>query len=408
MIFFRRRPARRHHALAILLLAVAPVAMARAQGDATKTPISRLAQATVDEAAAPDLAAAWSSAASTPLDELPSVLAACDDASPVAVNWISALVDRIVEQKELSESPAVWDALEAFVRDDGHSVRGREMALELLRGVDESRADLVADDLLDDPAARLRRSAVKSLIDKAEQAIDDTEKKQLFERAFESARDEDQIVAAGVALREMGEPIDFIRKFGWLMHWQLIGPFDYENGAGFDVAYPPESINLDTVSGAEGIFSSHQFAGKDGPVTWKSYVNTGRNGVVDLNKAVGELRDAVVYGAVVFEAADEQDIELRLRQQNSFKLWLNGELLMAQPVGHTGNFFDQYRVPARLKQGKNVILIKSCQWAGEVMHPFMKNWQIGVRVSDTTGGAVLAVNRPPTPELDPLPEQDEE
>ncbi len=383
-------------------LAVAIGAAVHADWDATV--LTTLREATSDASQAPRLAAAWKAAADAPLDALPTVLAAFDDASPVAINWLSPLVDRIGEQGDLSRAPAVLDALEAFVRDDGHAVRGRETALELLRGQDEGRATRIANELLDDRAARLRRPAVESLMERAQAASDADEKRRLFERAFDAARDEDQIIQSGVALRDMGVPIDFIRKFGSLMHWQLIGPFAYDNGAGFDTAYPPESMNLDNYDGEQGIFSAHEFDGKEGKLQWRSYANTGRNGVVDLNKAIGELRDAVVYGAVIFEVAEEQEVEIRLRQQNSFKLWLNGELLLAQPVGHTGNFFDQYRVPATMQRGQNLLLIKSCQWAGEASHPFLKNWQIGVRVCDATGGAILAVNRPPTPELDPLPD----
>ena len=84
-------------------------------------------------------------------------------------------------------------------------------------------------------------------------------------------------------------------------------------------------------------------------------------------------------------------------------MWLNGKLVFEQPIGHTGNFFDQYTVPVKLQAGPNLILIKSCQTPGPAEHPFLKNWQFGLRVCDATGAAVLAANRQPTPELDPLP-----
>ncbi len=183
----------------------------------------------------------------------------------------------------------------------------------------------------------------------------------------------------------------------------MIGPFDYLDGKGFDTAYPPESLTLDNYSANDGMYSSVPHEGKEGPLKWKSLTNTARNGVVDLNQAIGELRDSVAYAATVFESDGEQQVQLRLRQQNSAKVWLNGELVFSQPIGHTGNFFDQYIVPVTFKDGPNLILVKSCQWAGPVYHPFVGNWQLGVRVTDATGNAILAVNRPPTPELDPLP-----
>jgi hypothetical protein len=194
------------------------------------------------------------------------------------------------------------------------------------------------------------------------------------------------------------------------MHWQIIGPFDYGDGKGFDTAYPPEALTLENYDGDTGIFSDVRYPGKadDEHVGWKAYINTARNGSVDLNKAVGELRDSVAYGATVFKSDREQEVQLRLRQQNSAKLWLNGELVFSQPVGHTGNFFDQYTVPVKLKKGPNLILVKSCQWPGPVYHPFVGNWQLSVRVTDETGNAILSMDRPETPELDPLPSQKNE
>ena len=137
----------------------------------------------------------------------------------------------------------------------------------------------------------------------------------------------------------------------------------------------------------------------------RAYTTTARNGNVDLNKAIGEHLDAVGYGAAIFDSERDQPAELRLRQQNSAKVWVNGDLVFSQAIGHTGNFFDQYIVPVDLKKGPNLILVKSCQWPGPVEHPFFRNWQLSVRVTDQTGDAILSTNRPPTPELDPLPGQ---
>ena len=289
-----------------------------------------------------------------------------------------------------------------------YSSLARETALDLLQNQNEEAAQSAIEQLLDDPVARMRRPAVEALIEKAANIEDEAEQVKAYQRAFAAALDEDHIVKCAVALRQAGHPVDHIRKFGFVMHWRIIGPFDYEDGDGFEKAYPPESLDLTNYEGDHGIFSSAQHEGKDGTVTWTEYVNTARNGVVDLNKAVDEIRDAVAYGAAVFESTEEQRVELRLRQQNSAKVWLNGEPVFTQPIGHTGNFFDQYVVPVTLKKGPNLILVKSCQWAGEVYHPFVNAWQFCVRVTDSTGNAILAANRPPTPELDPLPSDNDE
>ena len=48
---------------------------------------------------------------------------------------------------------------------------------------------------------------------------------------------------------------------------------------------------------------------------------------------------------------------------------------------------DQYRVPAKLKAGKNVILLKLCQ--NEQEDDWAQRYQIQIRVCDPSGVAVL-------------------
>lgn len=376
------------------------LANAAAVGDVDQQALERLCAAGADPGSDPQLlAAAWRQVAEADIHSLPEVLAAFDTASPLGVNWLSSAVDAIVAQAQ--ESPDQRQ-LTAFILDPSHGGHGRETALELLQALDPTAATTVIDQLVDDPIPRLRRPAVDKLIALAKDAGGDNQLA-AYLRAFTAARDEDHVATCAQALRELGHPIDHIKKFGFLMRWQIIGPFDYQDGAGFDVAYAPENLTLENYDAADGIFSAAPIEGKAGPVKWKSFVNTARNGTVDLNKAIAELRDAVAYGATVFAADSAQEVEFRLRQQNACKVWLNGELIFTQPIGHTGNFFDQYTVPVKLRAGPNLILIKSCQTPGPAEHPFLKNWQVGLRVCDPTGAAVLAANRQPTPTLDPLP-----
>ena len=371
-------------------------------GESIRVIQTAVTDGTTDQAS---LAAAWRNVATAEMADLPDVLAAFDQATPVGVNWLSSAVDGILQRAKRdgqSVSPVV---LSQYVLDVGRGSRSRQMALELLRDASPDTVDAIVLDLKNDPEAVMRYPAIELLLQSAKEETDAVKQLNAYQEIFDLALDEKHVVQSVVALREHGHSVDHIRKFGLLMHWQIIGPFDYADGGGFDEAYPPESLSLENFAGASGIYSNVNYPGKTSGETvgWKAYVNTSRNGSVDLNKAVGELRDAVAYGATVFESDREQSVELRLRQQNSAKLWLNGDLVFSQSIGHTGNFFDQYIVPVKLRKGPNLILVKSCQWAGAAEHPFLKNWQLSVRVTDATGNAVLATNRPPTPQLDPLP-----
>ncbi|NIP97372.1 MAG: hypothetical protein GWO24_29625, partial [Akkermansiaceae bacterium] len=44
---------------------------------------------------------------------------------------------------------------------------------------------------------------------------------------------------------KLGQEVDLPRHFGFLTHWQVIGPFDNSERKGFDTVFPPEEeINL--------------------------------------------------------------------------------------------------------------------------------------------------------------------
>ena len=91
-------------------------------------------------------------------------------------------------------------------------------------------------------------------------------------------------------------------------------------------------------------------------------------------------------------------VELRLASQNSWKIWLNGHFLFGREEYHRGREIDQYRIPARLRAGRNTILIKVCQneqkddWAGE--------WQFQLRICDPFGAPVLS-GKPARAQLNP-------
>ncbi|MFP6574018.1 MAG: hypothetical protein VB912_02625, partial [Pirellulaceae bacterium] len=68
------------------------------------------------------------------------------------------------------------------------------------------------------------------------------------------------------------------------------------------------------------------------------------------------------------------------------------ELLFQRDEYHRGMRLDQYRLKAKLKQGRNVIMLKLCQ--NEQMENWTKEWQFQLRVCDATGTAILSTSRP--------------
>jgi hypothetical protein len=245
--------------------------------------------------------------------------------------------------------------------------------------------------MLDDPSGELRRDAVQRAIDAAAGLKKDGRKDEAiagYRTALVAARDVDQIKAVDSALKGLGESVDLPRQFGFLMHWQVIGPFDNTKGAGFATVYPPE----------ERVDLTAPVAGRDGPVSWKPLVTTDAYGMVDLNPtypAEGGLKEVLAYAFTEYEAAEARDAELRLGCKNAWKIWHNGRLLFGRDEYHRGMKIDQYQLPIRLERGRNTILVKLCQ--DDQKQEWTKEWQFQLRVCDAAGTALLAVDRPPSP-----------
>ncbi len=408
-------PRRNQHGVLLALLVLSVIASAaspssaQAQANDLADAIKAVLSVKTDGSGSAAAAVAFPVLANATPDQLPTLLAALDDANPLAANWIYGSIDAIVGRAERAGDSLSAEQMHAFASDPSHSPRARERAYMLLQKTDAGMAETMVAGFLYDPSPIFRRQGVANLIEEANELAEggqEDQAQELYERAYNSALDEDQVNDVAKKLVDAGKEVDLPRKFGYLTHWRLIGPFDNPENGAFDKAYPPEELTLDNYNGENGIHSDVTFEGKLGEVSWKDFATGEDNGEVNLNVALAEEPAAIGYGATIYTSDEARDAELRLRIQNAFKVWVNGELVMAQPIGHTGNFFDQYTVPVKLRQGPNLILVKSVQIEPPMANPWFSAWQFCVRVSDETGAALLASDRPPTPEKDAVDAED--
>lgn len=336
-------------------------------------------------------ATAWKAVVQGDAARIPAVLAAMDGANPLAANWLSAAVDALAT----GHGPVPLDGLRAFLADTRHDPHARRLAYELIREADPDGARGLIAGMLDDPSGELRRDAVEREVDAAAAAKKEGRKDDAiagYSRALAAARDVDQIKAIDGALKGLGQTVDLPAQFGFLMHWQVIGPFDNKEARGFAAVFPPE----------EKVDLAVPVAGRDGPVSWKPLVTTDAYGMVDLNPAYpaeGGLKEVLAYAFTEYEAAEARDAELRLGCKNAWKIWHNGRFVFGRDEYHRGMKIDQYRLPIRLERGRNTILVKLCQ--DEQKQEWTKEWQFQLRVCDASGTAILAVDRPPTPAASP-------
>ncbi len=333
--------------------------------------------------------AAWKQLAQADAAALPTILASLDDAGPLAANWIRAAVESIGERQLRTGGKLPVKELEKFTLDTKHAPRARRLAYEWLCRGDSTAADRLLPGMLQDPSIEFRRDAVARLLDEAEgleTATKDMADKApqvaaVYRKALSGARDLDQVQQIVKKLEGFGDKVDVPAHFGYVTQWKLIGPFDNTDEKGFDVVYPPEhELNF-----------TAEYPGKSATVKWVDHASDDPYGKVDLNKAIDKTNGVVAYAASEFESDVARPVELRCASVNALKIWLNGETVGAYKVYHAGEKMDQYVGTAKLKRGKNVILVKILQ--NEQKEDWAQDWEFKLRVCDAAGTAVLSKDR---------------
>ena len=346
-------------------------------------------------------AEAWKVLAAAPPGTLTEILAAMDGANPLAANWLRAAVDAVVARAG-GAGKLPLEALERFLADAKHDPRARRLAFDLVKEADPARAEKLLDGMAEDPSVELRRDAVAKVI-AAAKALEAAGKKEealvAYRRAFDAARNVEQIQALAASIRDLGGTVDLTGHFGFLRNWRIIGPFDNTEGKGFAAVYPPETA-IDPAASLDG---------KEGKVAWQPVDSADEYGIVNVNLVYpppappadakapeGEtkegLKGVVAYAVTEFDAAEARPAELRLGCKNAWKIWLNGEPVFEREEYHRGMEIDQYKMPIRLRKGPNTILVKICQ--DEQRRPWTTEWEFQLRVCDEVG---TAIHPTPTP-----------
>lgn len=334
--------------------------------------------------------AAWRELAKSEVGELPKILAAFDGANPLAINYLRSAVETIADRALEKGATLPTAELEEFIFDTQHDPKARRLAFELLSKVEPQAPDRIIPRMINDPSVEMRRDAVARLIDAATRLLADekqaeagkNEARKTLAQALEGARDDDQVQAIKKQLEGLGEKVDLPSHFGFLLSWRLVAPFDNTDKKGLAIPYPPEK-QLDLKA---------KYEGKDAEeVSWVEHTTDNEYGIVDLAKVLGPFKGAVAYATTEFQSDKALPVDFRLGTPNSWKVWLNGDLIFAREEYHRGMAIDQYRMRGNLKAGKNVILIKICQ--NEQTEDWAQRWQFQFRVCDAAGTAILSADR---------------
>ena len=307
-------------------------------------------------------------------EQIPVILEGMDDENKLAVNWLRGAVIKIVggganlPRKQIQE----------FFDDKERSHLGRLLAFDLLTDGNEKLSNEIIPTLVDDPSLPLRYKAIGHLMDKAKSA-DSIEAIGMLGYALDKARDVNQVINITKALDEKGVAVDLQKQLGFINNWQLVGNFDNKDEKGYDVAYGPEK-SLSEID-AEAKYKGNDEA----EVSWESHNTTEPTGLVDLNKAIGKIKGVIVYAAANYESDADRTADIRIGCINAHKVWVNGNLVMANEHYHNGISPDKFVGQAELKKGDNQILIKVCQ--NEQTESWAQRWQFQLRICDETGKA---------------------
>lgn len=360
--------------------------MAPAPATAASDPVAALLAVKPEGQGNPAASTAWRELVSTASPaQWPQIIAAMDGANPLSQNWLRGAVYTLADREKAAGRPFPLEALTAFLKNTSHGGAGRMLAADLVKQADPAAWAVLMPGFLEDPEAMLRREPVAALLTKATADKD----KAGLTKALHAARDQDQVRAATDELRGLGETVDLPRHYGFLLDWKVIGPFDNKGRKGYETVFPPEK-------GVDSTASYPATAPDAAPLKWQPFTGQNEFGIIDFNKPLGMLKETTAYAVTTFQSPEARDAEIRLGCKNAWKVWLNGEPLFGRDEYHRGMKIDQYTLPVKLKAGANEILVKCCQ--NEETETWTVEWEFQLRVCDASGTAILAPDRPPTPE----------
>ncbi|MCG3198336.1 MAG: hypothetical protein GHCLOJNM_02834 [bacterium] len=175
----------------------------------------------------------------------------------------------------------------------------------------------------------------------------------------------DSIWKLGLRLQR-GEELDLRKEFGTQTRWLLVGPFDNHEKQGFHFAYPPEP-RADP---------RQEYETERGNLKWNLFEAAEGRATVNLTEAFDRTEEVCAYALCYVSSETDQEVQIRVGANDSWKLWVGGELLRECP--EEGRILlDREILPVRLSAGKTPVLLKVCN--------NKKDWGFIFRITDSRG-----------------------
>ena len=305
---------------------------------------------------------------------LPALFAAFAEASPVGRNLLAGAAQAVADRAD----PAALAPVLSATLTENPDPHAAAVAFDLLEAAYPAAAARFLEDRgLASDAPTVRRAAVAA---KLADAGDDAD---ALAALLERTLDRDQVEALAAELAAAGRPVDLPTQFGFLTNWQLVGPFDHRGDTAFDRVLPPEET--------PGAFDPTAafptaYPGAGDLVTWQPIETEEDFGTLDVAGAFTNWKGSAVVLARDYDAPRAGPVTFRVGTPNAFKLYLNGTLVFARPEYHRGTKMDQYVIPAEVRAGRNVLMVKLLQ--NEQEQSWAQDYQLQFRVTDPSGAAL--------------------
>ena len=312
---------------------------------------------------------------------LPALLTAMDTSNPVAANWYRTIFEEIVS-REFQNDRTQWPTafLKTYVSDRRRAGRPRRLVMRLINRLEpDFQTSWLGGRLLD---PEFRSEAVALTLKLGDEALVENDVNAAtvqFRKAFEHARDRQQVLEAAKRLRSAGETADVVKQLGLVTDWWLTGPFDAPDRTGFELSFAPE----------RGIDLQARYRGQSNrDFGWIRHQATDPLGQLNLVSTLGKAENAVAYAWTEITVDQAGDAQLRCGADDCCLVWLNDEVVSAHKQWLNGIRFDRFVNPVRLVEGRNRILVKVCQ-GPQHRNPEVSNyWSLQLRLCDHEGRGV--------------------
>ena len=158
-------------------------------------------------------------------------------------------------------------------------------------------------------------------------------------------------------------------------NWHIIGPFKITKG--LHQEFWPEKKPIEQV-----------IAGQD-EKEWIDRTDEITDGFIDLSAITGQKMNSAAFAILPLNVPSSRTVQFRFGINGPMKVWLNNELILTKNINGMA-VLDAYKVPVRLQEGTNYVMIKINNTLGESGFYFRVTDDEGYGFYDITFGESLA------------------